>query len=259
MDCRSEYFKNIADLKFSKFNQKLGFSDSLSWVSREISQKDKSFKRQQLHVRKCLVTTKSENFSATNSIWTGSIRLKNDSLHLNQWTECPRIVWWTQKRLVLRVWSHFLPVLWCHRPKRQRIPPSPAAAVHNHTHKHEVNRSWITSRFPAVNFCCAKLHCYYFFLKKEKRKMLTWVCLTRNSRKFPCSKERKSFTWKCLANFFSKDARWDKVKMEFWEDTLALMYCLMLAARHSAEISHGNIRKHCQAWRGGIKPPDFIH
>lgn len=61
------------------------------------------------------------------------------------------------------------------------------------------------------------------------------MCLTRNSRKFPCSKERKSFTWKCLANFFSKDARWSKVKVEFWEDTLSLMYCLTLAARHSGE------------------------
>lgn len=61
------------------------------------------------------------------------------------------------------------------------------------------------------------------------------MCLTRNSRKFPCSKERKSLTWKCLANFFSKDARWSKVKVEFWEDTLSLMYCLTLAARHSGE------------------------
>lgn len=60
----------------------------------------------------------------------------------------------------------------------------------------------------------------------------TWVCLTRNSKKLPCSKERKSLTWKFLVNFFSKEAMWAKVKVEFWEDRLSLRYCFTSAERH---------------------------
>lgn len=193
-------------------------------------------------------------------------RLKDDSLHLNQWTECPRIDWWTRKHLVWWVWNHFLRALWCHRPTWQWTPPSLAAAAHNHTHKHEVHRLWI--RVLAQK---SKNHIWTVLIFLQFIRGAKWCCIRQKKYYLPgCAwpGSPESFLSPKKGNL-SPGNVWPTYSLNTpvwtrWRWSSGKTSCLWCTAwcwlqDTLQKISHGNIREHYQARMGGIKPHGFIH